>query len=170
MAKKLRLNAEQRDNLVAYLDGELEPNTARDIDQVLGQSEVARHEVEQLSRTYELLDLLPTVKASDSFTERTLTTIRLDDVPRRLVDQPWFPAIRRGVLLAGWLAALVAASYLGFLATNRWAPNRSERLLRDLPVIEQLDAYTEIGDTEFLGELRKRGTLNKMAQETTTPP
>ena len=63
MEKTLRLSAEQREDLVAYLDGELPDQKAQLIDQVLARSEVARHEVEALARTWEMLDVLPTPKA-----------------------------------------------------------------------------------------------------------
>ena len=42
MAKALRLTAEQRDNLVAYLDGELEEAETQYIDQVLAKKQLLR--------------------------------------------------------------------------------------------------------------------------------
>ena len=62
MAKLARLNPEQRDNLAAYLDGELEETATQEIEQILAVSEVARHEVDMLSRTWDLLNSLPALR------------------------------------------------------------------------------------------------------------
>src|SRR5579859_2895023 len=76
MAKLARLSSEQRENLTAYLDGELDEATTQDIEQVLAVSEVARHEVDMLSRTWDLLNALPTHKASEEFTHKTMSNLR----------------------------------------------------------------------------------------------
>lgn len=48
MEKTVRLNADQREDLVAYLDGELPDEQVQQIDRIIAGSEVARHEVEAL--------------------------------------------------------------------------------------------------------------------------
>ena len=54
-----------KEDLVAYLDGELDEQASQDIEQTLAQSPAARREVEALARTWKLLRVLPEVKASD---------------------------------------------------------------------------------------------------------
>src|SRR5260370_281071 len=76
MAKITRLSAEQRENLTAYLDGELDDAQTQEIEQVLAASEVARHEIDMLSRTCDALSVLPTHKASGEFTRKTMTNLR----------------------------------------------------------------------------------------------
>ncbi len=68
-----RLSIDERANLVAYLDGELNDAQTRAIATKLTQSLTARKEVEALQKTWELLDLLPRPKASEDFTARTLS-------------------------------------------------------------------------------------------------
>ena len=106
MEKTLRLSAEQREDLVAYLDGELPDQKAQLIDQVLARSEVARHEVEALARTWEMLDVLPTPKAPPEFTERTMTTLKVAEVPFSVSDQPWFGILKRAAVVAVWVVAV----------------------------------------------------------------
>src|SRR6188474_2016437 len=106
MEKTLRLSADQREDLVAYLDGELPDTKAQQIDQVLARSEVARHEVEALARTWEMLDVLPTPKAPPEFTKRTMTTLTTAEIPFSLTDQPWFPYLKRTATVAVWAIAL----------------------------------------------------------------
>ncbi|MEK6257293.1 MAG: hypothetical protein AABP62_01620 [Planctomycetota bacterium] len=157
MAKTLRLSADQRDDLVAYLDGELPDGQAQAIDQVLAQSEVARHEVEALARTWEMLDALPTPRASDEFVERTMTTLRVGEVPYNITEQPWFAYVRKGSVLAVWFAVLGLSGWLGFQITTRWVPNEQEQILEDLPLLQKFDAYQEVQNFDFLEQLNRSG-------------
>ncbi len=161
MQKIPRLSTEQRENLVAYLDGELDERAAQEIEQVLARSEVARHEVNMLSRTWDVLGELPRVVASGTFTQNTVSQLQVLNAPRReFRTQPWFQNARRGGVFAGWAAALALSAWVGYSATNRWAPTEADMLLDDLPIIEQYDQLTEVGQIEFLRELRKHGTFN----------
>lgn len=165
MEKTVRLSADQRDDLVAYLDGELPDNLANAIDQVLARSEVARHEVEALARTWEMLDALPVPKASANFTERTISTLKVGEVPFSITDQPWFAYVKRGAVLAVWLAALGVSGWMGFQITARWIPNEHEQVLKDLPVLQNLDAYQEVESYDFLEQLKKSGLFESSAEK-----
>lgn len=159
MEKLSRLSTEQRADLVAYLDGELEEDATVAIEGVLAQSNVARNDVEMLARTYDLLDQLPRVTAPDTFTEQTMTTIRLDSVRPDITETAWYQRLRRGSVFLAWTLAMAAASSLGFLITNAWVPNDEEILVEDFEVIQDLDLYMEVGRFEFLEDLRKDPTL-----------
>lgn len=166
MEKTLRLSAEQRDDLVAYLDGELPDAQAQQIDQVLARSEVARHEVEALARTWEMLDVLPTLKAPPEFTERTMSTLKVAEVPFNLSEQSWFVYLKQAGLVAAWLAALSLSGWLGFQVTNAWIENPSQQMLTDLPTLQNLDLYQEIESFDFLDKLQK----SKLFDETADKP
>lgn len=164
MEKAVRLNADQREDLVAYLDGELPDEKSQQIDEIIARSEVARHEVEALARTFELLDVLPTVKASDEFAAKTLTSLKAVEQPFVLTEQSWFKYLRRTVLIVGWGAMVVGAGWLGFQISRNWIPNPNEEVLADLAVIENLDRYQEVGEYEFL-VLLKRSAVFEDSQE-----
>src|SRR6478672_1711591 len=72
MAKPSSLTAQDRENLVAYLDGELDDRTARALEAKLSRDTQARAELEALKRTYNLLDFLPRDEASSQFASKTL--------------------------------------------------------------------------------------------------
>src|SRR5580704_12809187 len=72
MSKPSSLTAQDRDNLVAYLDGELDERTARALQAKLARDPQARAEVEALKRSWNMLDYLPRGEASSQFTSRTL--------------------------------------------------------------------------------------------------
>ncbi len=157
MEKVSRLTQDQRENLVAYLDGELEEAPSQEIEKILARSDVARHEVEALSRAWEMLDLLPHSKASSEFTDKTMATLKLEEVPLNITEQPWFAYVRRGSVATVWLAVIAASGIVGFLATWQWYPNPNRDLLEALPVVKQLDVYAEIESKEFLDALRTSG-------------
>jgi anti-sigma factor RsiW len=159
MEKIPRLSPERREDLVAYLDGELDEEGSGEIERTLALSPVARHEVEMLTRTFELLDILPPARATDAFTDRTLATVRMTETSTALSERPWFRQLRRGLVVVACVVGLAAFAVVGFLATNAWIPNESEMLVDELPVIENLDVYREIGDVRFLEELQTRGYL-----------
>ena len=165
MEKILRLSADQRDDLVAYLDGELPDGLANAIDQVLARSEVARNEVEALARTWEMLDALPVPKASAEFTDRTMTTLKVGEVPYNITEQPWFAHVKKGSVLAVWFAVLGLSGWLGFQITTRWVPNEQEQILEDLPLLQNLDAYQEVQSLDFLEQLNKSGAFNTSAEK-----
>src|SRR5262245_58210405 len=71
-----RLTPDERSTLVAYLDGELADAESRTIATILTRSPTARHEIETLQKTWELLDFLPLPRVPDQFSERTVTSIR----------------------------------------------------------------------------------------------
>jgi len=167
MDKIKRLKSEQREDLVAYLDGELKEDQTRAIDQALAESPVARHEVEMLTRTWEMLDLLPQQKAPETFTQTTMQTIRLEDKHEPSVAfERFLPQIRFLFMAVIWLMSVSVAAWLGFTITNRWVENPTDQLVEDLPVIENLEAYQSLdieGGTgiDFLSELERTGALDE---------
>ncbi len=154
-----RLSAEERDCLVAYLDGELEEDLSREIERKLSASPTARHDVEMLSRTWDLLNALPRAKLTQEFTQKTMTlAVRQEQVPD-LKSVNWYPAARRGVVATGWVVILTLAGWVGFQITNQWIPNETEMVARDWEVIENLDQYMDLGSVQFLEELQKSRTF-----------
>ena len=146
-----RLSIEERANLVAYLDGELNDAQARTIATKLTQSLTARREVDALQKTWEMLDLLPRPKASEDFTARTLS-VATQQGDGRIASAAGDLARRVGLGLA-WVAASALLFVLGYFLTSRVWPNPTARLARDLSIAESLDEYRDVGSFEFLKQL-----------------
>jgi anti-sigma factor RsiW len=154
------ITPELRENLVAYLDGELDEVATLEVERTLSESAEIRLEVEELSRTWDLLEALPRVEASREFTERTIASIETSDSPE--ITQPLLsPNTRRQLVITSLVALAVLCAVGAFLLTNRAIPQRSDSLVRDLPVIEHLDLYEDVGDVRFLKELEQSGTLTE---------
>lgn len=166
MPRLIRLTPEIRSDFVAYLDGELDEQATERIETVLAQSDVARKDVECLARTYDLLDHLPRYEADAEFTERTITSLRLDEGGLQERFSQWQTAARGGLSVLGWMIALVTVIGVAFLVSHRWMRSEADVLVRELPLIEQLDAYTEVGSLEFLERLSAQPTmLEEMSAE-----
>jgi anti-sigma factor RsiW len=152
------LTDQDRADLVAYLDGELDAEASQLIETRLARDPAARAELEQLRRTWELLDFLPRPEPSASFTNRTLERVG----PARTGIQPKFARFRlpRWAFATGWAASVLFAllgSYFAVTLLFNLAPAKREPtdqdLVRDLRVIENKRLYELTDDMEFLKDL-----------------
>jgi hypothetical protein len=155
------LTDEDRANLVAYLDGELDARAASALEAKLNFNANNRAEIEALRRTWELLDYLPRPAASPAFTSQTLDRIAVLP-PRRLRLRgagAWGPWL----LGFAWAGILLVAALGGFAGGRLWPyasprpseppPPLDEALLRDLHLLENLSSYQHIDDLRMLQNL-----------------
>ena len=153
------------EQLVAYLDGELDPEGRRRIEELLASNAGVRRRLQEMERTWELLDELDAAPAGSQFTHTTLEMVAV--AARRELDQSLAEAPRRRwrrtLAISGGILAAVAA---GFLAVALLAPDPNRELLQDLPVLENLDEYRQIDDIEFLRLLQEEGLFTKETGET----
>jgi anti-sigma factor RsiW len=163
------------EKLVAYLDGELPDRDAREIEQGLASDPTVRSEVESLSRVWELLDLLPRPNASAEFSSRTLATLKVTDLTTNLATQPDESGVvaatgaRTTVSSASrpvsartlWLIGMFLVGVVGFIVGRMAARPTTDEWLDELPMIERLNEYREIGDARFLRELQHKGVLHE---------
>jgi anti-sigma factor RsiW len=150
----MALNEKEREDLVAYLDGELPEEAARSLEAKLHLDAQARAEANLLRQTWDLLDFLPRPELSVGFTHRTLE--RLAPVGTSGMRASAGPGRgKRGLLGLGWAAALVLAAVGGYAGFQLLAPAgpTEEDLVRDLRLIENKPLYDLVGDVEFLEAL-----------------
>lgn len=157
MAKEriARLTNELREDLVAYLDGELDENNVQAVEKTLANNNVVRHDLEQLSRTYDLLDFLPKASVSQEFTAKTMTMVSLRTSQVWPNENAWKIGLRRAFLLLVWVGALSASAYAGFHFTTRLVKTEADILVEDLPTIERLDQLQEVENMKFLEKLEQ---------------
>jgi anti-sigma factor RsiW len=150
------LSEQEREDLSAYLDNELDDETAQAVEARLNVDEKVRAEADALKRTWDMLDYLPRAEPSPSFTHRTMSRIsalRPAATQPARADTPGPPWRRR----LGWAAAMALAAAAGFAAvTFLLPPDRTdEELARDLRVIENRRLYEPIDDIDFLHALEQ---------------
>jgi hypothetical protein len=148
-----RLTSAERSQLVAYLDGELNDVESRAIATKLTRSATARREIELLERTWEMLDLLPRPKASESLSVRTLTGVQQLSLAGDRFESGLVHSLRQAGRALFWTLASTAALGLGYALTQWVWPNRTARLARELTIAEHFDEYRDVGSFDFLNEL-----------------
>src|SRR5215470_2449211 len=147
-------NLDQLDEqLVSYLDGELPPNEARQIEDLLARDGSARSRLNELASSWDLLDQLPRATVDELFTRTTVEMVALAAEDDAAQSQAALPAKhrRRSYLIA---IAVAAAAAIGFGAIFFFAPNENDLLLRDLPVIANLELYRDVDDIEQLKQFQ----------------
>jgi anti-sigma factor RsiW len=172
MAKKPSLTDEELTNLVAYLDGELDEQSARAVEAKLSLDASARLEAETLRQTWAVLDYLARPEASATFTSKTLDRVsslrpaKAAATMARSGDQVITRGSRRWAFGIGWAAAVIFAGIVGFGGMNLAAQRQrlavhaiqapadlDEKLVHDLRLIENQRLYEQIEDINFLRTL-----------------
>src|SRR5215470_8812280 len=116
-------NLDQLDEqLVSYLDGELPPNEARQIEDLLSRDGTARSRLNELASSWDLLDQLPRATVDELFTRTTVEMVALAAEDDAAQAQAALPAKRRGLGYQITIAT-AAAAMIGFGATFLFAPN-----------------------------------------------
>lgn len=155
----MNLSEEDRENLVAYLDGELDEETARALEARLQLDPTARAEAEAFKQAWGLLDYLPKPEPSPTFTHRTLERLALQGPTAS--GRAVLKLRSRWAVILTWAAALLVAVGLGFGAASLlWPPKQEtaanpleEGLVRYLRVIEKMHLYEHVEDVDFLRAL-----------------
>jgi len=140
-----------REELVAYLDGELDAEQSRRIEERAAVEPNARQMLQELDRTWHILDELDSPATSEDFTCTTLEMVALaaaEDVQEAKAQRP-----RRRLRAGLWAAAgLFGAAAAGFFIVSLF-PDPNSQVLQDLPILENYQQYREIGSIDFLRAL-----------------
>ena len=72
------LNDDEKADLVAYLDGELDEPATQAVEAKIAADPDARAELDALKQTWGMLDYLPKTNPSPNFTNRTLERLSLE--------------------------------------------------------------------------------------------
>jgi anti-sigma factor RsiW len=158
MSKMRPLSDAEREDLVAYLDGETIGEAKRTIEAKISLDPRWRAEAESLKRTWDMLDYLPRQEPSPDFTQRTLS--RLEPMPKPVGKPGGVVRLRffrpvRVTVAASWAAALLMAVLGGYSLTRSWWPHGpgEAELVRDLRIIENKRYYNAVDDIRFLRKL-----------------
>lgn len=156
------LNDDEKADLVAYLDGELDEAGTHAVETRIATDPETRAELEALKQAWGLLDYLPTASPSPNFTHRTLERLTLEKVPAPktmpvpVTGRPWLVG-------AGWAAAILIALGGGYYATTFFGPpptptpepipDADRPLVQHLHIVERWRQYEHADDLEFVKKL-----------------
>lgn len=153
-----------QEQLVAYLDGEMDADSAQAVEERLARDADFRQTLNDLERSWDLLDDLPQPTSDDAFTKTTveMVTLQLDKDVRQ--EEAAFSRRKlAGPLLA--IAAIVLALPIGFFAYRYYLEGPNRQLIEDLPVIQRVEVYQHIDDIEFLETLKAEGLFDEPADQ-----
>jgi anti-sigma factor RsiW len=142
-----------QEDLVAYLDGELDEDASRRIEELLRTNPDVREEVQRLERAWDLLGELPKSEADENFTQTTVEIAAVQAQRDLAAELAARPRKRRLQWLVVGLA-LAAAGFVGVMASQWLWPQTDEALLKDMPVLEHLDEFNQADNIQFLRRLR----------------
>jgi anti-sigma factor RsiW len=155
MAEHPPITDADRDELVAYLDGEMDAAGQQRVETRLSLEPKVRAEVDALKKTWEMLDYLPRAEPTAEFSTRTIEAV--SGLRPARGGRP-LPRWARGT---AWAAALVAAGILGFLLPGARPPKpvppvelENDPLYTQNPrVVAHLPLYTAAGTLDYLNAL-----------------
>jgi len=151
------------EQMVAYLDGELDDETARQIETLVADDPKLGERLAQLGQAWDMLDHLERSGTEGTFTQDTLELVAVQAEAEAGQHGARLPKLRRRrrAMIAG---SLLAAAVAGFLAVAALRGDPNHALLEDLPVLENLDQYRLIlndndsiqQSIDFLRKLRQQ--------------
>lgn len=144
------------EELVSYLDGELEALDRARVEKRLAADEAFRTRLRLLQRTWDALDVLQRADVSEAFTRTTVELVAVkaaEDVEQRQLRQ----VKKRTWTWIGWAAACAASAAAGWLVLTQVLSRPDRQLLRDLPVIERVDEYRNADSLAFVKDLEASG-------------
>jgi anti-sigma factor RsiW len=155
-----------RDEIVAFLDGELNDDEAGRIESQLNRDPKLRAEADALKQAWDFLDYLPRPEPSPDFASRTMTRLPTPAPPAPAssthsltlparVRRPWFR-------IAAAAAAGAFLVWLGYIAGGSMKSNShtlpediDERIARDARILENLPLYRYSNDLEFVQSIEE---------------
>jgi anti-sigma factor RsiW len=144
--------SEGDEELVAYLDGELDDDGVRRVETRLAADAEYRQELAKLQTAWDCLDVLPETNIDPAFTRSTIEMVALAAREELAETREAWPRAQRLRRVRG-AAMMLAGLALGFVLVTVLWPSPARRLARDLPVLENLDLYLPIDDLAYLRAL-----------------
>jgi hypothetical protein len=152
--------------LVAYLDGELDAQSVRQMEDRLAVEPDLREKMTSLEQTWNMLHELETVSADKELVRSTMEVVTLTIAKELSVDEKllekrkWFDRL---ILLATVLMFGVIGYQLTTLVGIRTRKQRAE----DIPIILNIGKYKEIGSFDFLKALSNERVFDEPVEEDT---
>ena len=166
-----RLTDEDRMNLVAFLDGELDDDAlGQRLEEKVAQSVSVRKEVQALEKTWGMLDWLPHPELPVDFASQTVTRIHSQQLRAEMIEgqfKYWTTVTARAIAWAACVAAMVVAGF----ASLRYAwRDPTRELINHLEIVENLETYLAIPDVKFLDDISRINMFKEPGEVTAETP
>ena len=152
------------EELVAYLDGELNSDEAAQIEARLAHDPSLRGRLQQLQRAWDMLDDLPQQEVQEPFTRTTMAMVVTDTADsNQQAKAKW----RSGRLLFALVTttSCIIAMLVSYQVVASILSGPNDRLKEDMPVITDLDAFRNADNIDFLRQLAEEGLFAEEADD-----
>ncbi len=151
---------ESYQQLVAYLDGELDAESSLRVERRLAEDPEFRLELQQLQHAWDMLDELPKAEVNESFTQTTVEMVVLSAEQELQVDQQHVVRKSRRTWAIG-SGGLVLTAAVSYWLVSAYLARPNEQLVRDLPVIEDIELLRVADSMEFVQQLDQSGLFDE---------
>jgi anti-sigma factor RsiW len=142
------------EEIVAYLDGELDSDSEARVVRRLSEDAAYRSRLGQLQQAWDLLDNLRGAEADDEFTASTVAMVAVHAEQESKSQQVRIVRQRSFAWLA-LVGVVLLSMACGYAVLYRRMTRSDRDLVRDLKVIEHVDEYRNIDDVSFLKALER---------------
>jgi anti-sigma factor RsiW len=142
------------EEIVAYLDGELDSVAEAQVVRKLSEDAAYRARLSQLQHAWDLLDNLRGSEADDEFTASTVAMVAVH-AEQESKSQYMRVVRQRGLTWLAIAAVILLSTSAGYYISYRRVTRNDRNLVHDLPVIEHVDEYRNIDDLDFLKALER---------------
>lgn len=138
-----------REQLVAYLDGELSDEQSQAIERQISSNESVKEEIQSLDQAWNALDALPLQSTNHQFTQSTIAMVTMAANEEVVQATTTMPALRRK---RRWGTGIAIVCFLcaGFLLSSLVIGYQDRQLIRHLSETRYAKTLNQIGDIEFL--------------------
>ncbi len=163
-ADSYKAEDESYDQLVAYLDGELDAEVSLKIERRLAEDEDFRREARQLQSAWDMLDELPKVEVSEAFTQSTVEMVVVS-AENELKSKNESAQRKNRMWWVGGAGGLIVTAAASFWLISSILARPNEQLVRDLPVIEDFELYRVVDDVDYLRRLSGSGLFDEEVED-----
>lgn len=139
-----RNSAMEYPELVAYLDGELSPGERQQVEARLASDPDYRRELAALQQSWDILDLLPSTRATEEFTRSTVEMVALS-AATQIRQTGRFKQVYRLLAFVTFALIPVLAFSFGFFRTAKRLDSPNRQTAADLQIIQRLPIYRSVG-------------------------
>ncbi len=150
--------------LIAYLDGELDAQAVRRMEDRLSVEPDLREKMTTLEQTWNMLDELETVPADKELVRSTMEVValtiekELNETGKTAVQRKW---LDRLILIA----TLLMFGVIGYQLVTLVGIRMKNQIVDDIPIIRNMAMYKEIGSFDFLKALSEKRVFDPPAED-----
>jgi anti-sigma factor RsiW len=147
------------EEIVAYLDGELDMETAAQVERRLADDPRYNARLNQLQRAWDMLDNLRRSEADDDFVNSTVAMVAVQ-AEEAAKTQALRAVRRRNFTWLALVAAVLLSMATAFFALQQRLSRENRQLVRNLPLIERVDEYGNVDSFEFVKQLQQENLFS----------